>query len=177
MNVTAARLQGTDLILSLQNPNEAGRFVYDFKPGDYELSKVKRKRSLDANAYAWVLIHKIAQKVHEPPVDVYRRCIRDLGSKTVVVCAQQEYVEQEIQTFLAGHIGRMVDIGESKIPGCVVLHKKYGSSSYSVEEMSAFLENIIQECIALDIEYKSQEEIDGLLRQWRRYEERVRDDP
>ena len=175
MNVMSARIQGNDLILSLQNPSEAGKLVYNFKAGEYELNKIKKKRSLDANAYSWVMINKIAEKVHEPPVEVYRRCIRDLGCRTVVVCAPEEYVEQEIQTFIAGHLGRMVDIGDSKIPGCVVLHKRYGSSSYDVDQMRQFIDNIIQECIALDIEYKPQEEIEMLLKRWGEYEERVRD--
>ena len=30
------------------------------EPGEYEIVKAKKKRSLDANAYAWVLIDKIA---------------------------------------------------------------------------------------------------------------------
>ena len=174
MRINSAKLQGNELILSVLNPFEAAKLVYEFKAGDYELSKVKKKRSLDANAYCWVLINKIAEKVHEPPVDVYRRCIRDLGCKTVVVCAQEDDVEEEIQTFLAGHIGRMVDLGDSKIPGCVVLHKRYGSSSYDVDQMRSFIDNIIQECIALDIEFKPQEEIEVLLKRWGEYEERIR---
>ena len=174
MRIDAARLQGNELILTV-NPMEAAKAVYNFRAGEYELSRTKKKRSLEANSYCWVLINKIAEKVHEPPVDVYRRCIRDLGCKTVIICAQEEDVEAEIQTFLAGHIGRMVDIGDSKIPGCVVLHKRYGSSSYDVDQMRQFLDNIIQECIALDIPYKSEEEIEVLLKRWGEYEERVRD--
>lgn len=165
MRIESARLKDGELVLSV-NPVEAAKLVYSFEPGEYEIIKAKKKRSLDANAYAWVLINKIAQRVHEAPVDVYRKCIRDLGCKTVVVCAQEEDVEAEIQSFLSGHIGRMVDIGDSKLPGCVVLHKRYGSSSYTVDEMRQFIEAIIQECVALDIPYKSNEEIEGLLRKW-----------
>jgi hypothetical protein len=75
-------------------------------------------------------------------------------------------VETEVETFLQGHIGRMVQIGESKLPGCATIIKKYGSSSFSVQQMQAFIEAIIQDCIALDIEYKTPEEIDSLLAQW-----------
>ena len=60
----------------------------------------------------------------------------------------------------------MVKVGESKIPGCVTIHKMYGSSSYSVEEMSRFIDSIIQECIALDIDVYPQEKIEKLLRKW-----------
>lgn len=166
MRITGARLQGSDLILSLSNPAEAAREVFKFKPGEYEIRKAKRKRSLDANAYSWALIHQIASKIHEPPVEVYRGYIRDIGSKVSVSCVQKEDMELEIQTFLDGHIGRMVDIGDSKIPGCVTLHKKYGSSSYSVQEMAAFIDHIVQDCMALDIETRDPADIESLLQQW-----------
>lgn len=170
MIVTSARLSGNQLILTLTNPSEAAKTVHKFNAGEYELTKVKKKRSLDANAYCWTLIHKIAEKVHEPPVDVYRAYIRDIGCKSHVVCIQADDVETEVETFLQGHIGRMVQIGESKIPGCATIIKKYGSSSFSVQQMQAFIEAIIQDCIALDIEYKTPEEIDSLLAQWGAYD-------
>lgn len=143
MQVINARLQANELILTLPNPSDAAKLVYRFKAGEYDISRVKEKRSLDANAYRWVLINKIAQKVHEPPVEVYRKCIKDLGCKTTVVCAQEQDIEDEINSFLAGHIGRMVDVGESRIPGCVTLHKRYGSSSYDTQQMASFIDNII----------------------------------
>ena len=166
MVITSARLQGDDLILTLANPAEGAKTAYKFNAGEYELVKAKRKRSLDANAYCWVLIHKIAEKVHEPPVEVYRSYIRDIGCKTHVVCVQTENVETEVETFLHGHIGRMVQIGESKLPGCATIVKKYGSSSFTVEQMTAFIELIIQDCMSQGIEYKTPEEINSLLRQW-----------
>lgn len=166
MRIESARLSGSELILTLSNPLEAAREVFKFKPGEYDIVKHRKKRSLDANAYCWALIHKIAQKVHEPPGEVYRRYIRDLGCKTVVTCVQKDDVETEVNTFLQGHIGRMVDIGESRIPGCATLHKKYGSSDYDVQQMAAFIDSICEDCRALDIETRPEEEINSLLKQW-----------
>lgn len=166
MIITSAKLNGNQLILDLVNPLEAAKTVHKFNAGEYELVKAKKKRSLDANAYCWVLIHKIADKLYTPPVEIYRQYIRDIGSKVTVVCVQADDVEDEVNTFLDGHIGRMVDIGESKIPGCATIHKKYGSSSYSVQEMARFIDIISQDCIALDIELKSEEEVESLLKRW-----------
>ena len=166
MTVTGARLQGNELILTLRNPLEAAREVYRFRAGEYELTRARKKRSLDANAYCWVLINAIAQKIHEPPVEVYRRYIRDVGCRTSVVCVRVEDAEAEIQSFLQGHIGRMADIGESKLPGCVTIHKKYGSSSYDSRQMAAFIDSIVQDCLALDIETRPREEIESLVSQW-----------
>lgn len=166
MMISSARLQGNELILTLPNPLEAAKEVYKFKAGDYDIVKHKKRRSLDANAYCWLLINKIAAKVHEEPVEVYRRYIRDIGCKTSVVCVQVEDVQTEVECFLANHIGRMVEVGESKLPGCATIVKKYGSSSYDVQQMAAFIDSIVQDCFALDIETRSQEEIESLLHQW-----------
>ena len=59
MKIDAARYEGGELIFSTTDP-AARRMVYEFKPGEYELRRRKERRSLDANAYAWVLIDKIA---------------------------------------------------------------------------------------------------------------------
>ncbi len=166
MTITGARLNGGELILTLSSPLEAARLVHKFKAGEYDLVKHKRKRSLDANAYCWTLIHKVAAKVGRAPVEVYRDYIRDLGCKTKVCCVQETDVEDEVHDFIEGHIGRMVDIGDSRLPGCVVLHKKYGSSSYDTAQMAQFIDNIVQDCQALDIETRTPEELDSLLSQW-----------
>lgn len=166
MRISNARLQGNELILTLPNPLEASREVYKFKPGNYDIVPHRERRSLDANAYCWTLIHKIAEKVHEPAVEIYRGYIRDVGCKTSVVCVLAEDLETEVDTFLSGHIGRMVDIEESKLPGCVNIHKKYGSSSFDVQQMSAFIDLIKQDCVALDIDVRTPEEIDSLLKGW-----------
>lgn len=166
MKIENARILGNELILRLTHPADAARFVYRFEAGDYEIEKAKRRRSLDANAYCWVLINKIAELLREPPKEIYRRYIRDIGCKTHIVCVQHDDVETEVETFLAGHIGRMVEVGDSKIPGCATIHKKYGSSSFDVSQMAAFIEQISQDCTAVGIEVRPQEEIDSLLSQW-----------
>ena len=168
MTITNARIERNELILTLANPADAGKLVYRFKAGEYTIEKVKQKRSLDANAFAWLCINRIAEKIHEPPVEVYRRYIRDIGSKRIVTCVRLEDLDTEVKTFTINHIGRMVNIGESKIPGCATVEKIYGSSDYTVEQMSALIDAIVQDCDALDIETKTQEEIEKLLHEWRK---------
>lgn len=166
IQITGARISGNELILSLENPGEAAKAVYRFQPGKYELKRIRKQRSRDANAYSWVLIDKIARKIHDEPVEVYRRYVRDLGCRTSTCCVRVEDVELETRTFLSGHLGRMVEVGESKLPGCATLRKLYGSSSYDSKQMAAFIDAILQDCRALDIETRPQEEIDSLLQQW-----------
>ena len=146
------------------------RSQYDkLKDAEIEINikKFSEKRSLDANAYAWVLIHKISEKTRREPIVVYREFIRDFSCKTQVTCVLAEDAESEINDFISGHLGRMVDVGESKIPGCVVLHKKYGSSSFTREQMSGFIDIICDTCRELEIETKSEEEIESLVGSWK----------
>ena len=65
MRVEAASYADGGLVLRTSDP-DARRFAYSFKPGEYELVKAKKRRSLDANAYAWTLIDKIAAAVRLP---------------------------------------------------------------------------------------------------------------
>jgi len=146
------------------------RNLYDkLKDADVEvkIEKYSPPRTKDANSYAWVLIHKIAEKTRREPIVVYREFIRNFSCKTQVTCVMAEDAEDEIRDFVSGHLGRMVDVGESKIPGCVVLHKKYGSSSFNREQMSAFIDIICDACRELEIETKSKEEIDSLVGSWK----------
>ena len=44
-----------------------------------EVKQYRKKRSLDANAYCWVLIDKLAEKLNVSKTEVYRREIKEIG--------------------------------------------------------------------------------------------------
>jgi hypothetical protein len=131
-----------------------------------KLSKFKQKRSLDANAYCWVLISKIAEKTKIPKDEVYRNAIRGIGGNYDVVCIQNKAVESLCSAWVRNGIGWQTDTMPSKLDGCTNIMLYYGSSTYDVEQMSRLIDNIMQDCIALGIETKSQAEIDSLLSHW-----------
>lgn len=166
MKVNNMIRQGNWLILVLDNPRDMDHVLDGFLAGEYELTRKKQKRSLDANAYCWVLITKIAARIHDIPVDVYRRYVRDVGQKTVITCVMETDVETEAKAFLEHHIGRSIEVGDSRLQGCVTLHKHYGSSDYDTAQMARFLDLIIQDCRELGIETRPEEEVQSLLRQW-----------
>lgn len=138
------------------------------KDKQYDLRLHREKRSLDANAYCWVLINRIAEKIHEPPVVIYRRYIRDIGCRVHIVLVNISDLELETASFMAGHIGRMVSVEECVTnPDKVFLHKKYGSSNYDTRQMAAFIDAIVQDAQALGIETKDPNEIESLLNSWK----------
>ena len=154
-----------ELRLKTADPS-ARKFVYQFKEGDYDIVKAKKKRSLDANALAWKLIHDIAGEIGISPEEVYRDAVRNIGGVSDVICIKEKAKDAFAKAFIDGHLGRQVEEMPSKIPGCVTLVCTYGSSDYSVSQMSQFIDNLLQDCAALGIVTPEQERINSLLEEW-----------
>lgn len=132
-----------------------------------KVGKFKQKRSLDANAYCWTLIGKIAEKSNVPKEEVYREAIRGIGGNYDIVCIKEEAADSLRSAWAKNGIGWQSETMLSKLDGCTNVLLYYGSSTYDTEQMSRLIENIIQDCKALGIETKSQEEIDSLVKSWR----------
>lgn len=164
MKLDSARYEGGELILSTTDP-EARRVAYKFKAGEYELVRRKPRRSLDANALYWELCGRLARAVNEPPEEVYKRHIRDIGNYDVL-CVQDKAVENFAQHWCSGHLGRMVETRASKIARCTTVLAYYGSSDFDKAQMSRLIDNCIQDCRALDIETLPPWQLEGLLSQW-----------
>lgn len=131
----------------------------------YEVKEYKEKRSLDANAYDWVLLGKLQDRLHIPKEDMYRDLIRNIGSYEVVPI-KNEALGKFKQAWSKNGLGWITDTTRSKLEGYTNVIAYYGSSIYDTKEMSRFIELIIQECEQLHIETRSKEEIDSLLESW-----------
>lgn len=169
MKIEKAYYAGGELHL-VCSPADGLKFVYGFKEGTYEIvpqKKEKKRRSLDANAYAWVLINKIADKVGESPMDVYRNSVRDTGGAAL---APEEVpvdrLESYIREFVGGHLGRQVKIFPSYTFGTVNVIRIFGSSDYDTAQMARFIDGLVQDAQALEIETKDPAWIQSLLDSW-----------
>lgn len=130
-----------------------------------KVDKFRKKRSLDANAYAWVLIGKLSEKTNIPAEEIYRAAIKEIGNYEIV-CVQNEAVDSLRSVWEKNGIGWQTATMPSRIEGCtnVVLH--YGSSTYDVAQMARLITNLQQDCEQLGIETKSPEELLSLLNSW-----------
>lgn len=134
---------------------------------DLEVKEHRKKRSLDANAYCWVLINKLAEVMRIPPVDVYRQAIQDISGNSEILPIKEEAVEQFKQAWSHHGLGWFCrDMGQSKLQGYRNLMVYYGSSVYSVQQMNALIENLVQDCKALDIDVMTERERSLLLEEW-----------
>ena len=130
------------------------------------VKKYRKGRSLDANAYAWVLIDKIAQRLKLSKAEVYRNAIRTIGGVSETYCALDKSVDRLCQVWSQNGLGWQTETFPSKIEGCTNVILYYGSSSYDTEQMSALIDSLVQECKALGIETMPPEELESLIKNY-----------
>lgn len=139
-------------------------------PHDVEI-QIKRysaRRSLDANARAWVLIDQIAGKTGEKKVDVYRNAIREIGGVSETVCVRDQALDTLCNKWEGKGQGWQTECSPSKLPGCTNVTLYYGSSTYDTKQMAALIDSLIQDANALGIPTMSPDEVEKLLTQWGR---------
>ena len=80
----------------------------------YEVKEYRQKRSLDSNAYAWVLIGKIQDKLNIPKEEIYRDLIRNIGSYEIIP-VKNEAVEKFRQAWSKNGLGWITETTKSKL--------------------------------------------------------------
>ena len=134
---------------------------------DLEVKEHREKRSLDANAYAWVLIHKLAAVERITPEEVYLLNIPKVGNNYTPVCLRECDVQRFIKSWESNGLGWPVkDLGPSQVPGCRNLMAYHGSSTYDTQQMAALIDNLVQDCKALDIETLTPDKLALLKEAW-----------
>ena len=145
------------------------KVFHELEPADYDITvkKRKEKRSLDANAYAWVLIGKIAEVLRTNITEVYRRIISEMSAFEVVPI-REDALEKWRSTWENNGLGWVTqDLGQCKnFKGYHNVKCHYGSSTFDKSEMSHFIDLIIQECKQLDIEHLPDYELERLKENW-----------
>lgn len=134
-----------------------------------DIKKWRKKRSLDANSYCWVLCDKIAKELSKESIvtkeEVYRDAILQIGSF-------EPFIVQECSFDKFKRIWQRQGIGfivqeVSRKDKCIKVHCYYGSSTYDSKEMSLLINIIVNLAKSLNIETKPRAELDSLLRSWK----------
>lgn len=126
----------------------------------------KLRRSLDANALAWVLIDKLAEKMSIEKTEIYRQYIKEIGGVSETVCVMEKAADKLCEAWEQHGIGWQTERMKSKIPKCVNVVLYYGSSVYDKAQMSRLIDLIMQDCRENGIETYDREEMDKLLEAW-----------
>lgn len=172
---------GREWVISFSTPydfRDAFDDLYD-KDLEINISKRTKKRSLDANAFAWALINKIAKELQkrEPksgwtPRDVYRNAIRDVAGACYVHCVPNDQVEQFVKDWESLGMGFQVELFPSKVEGCTNGKFWKGSHLYNTQQMSILINNLIQDAEAIGIPTIPDEEAQRLLGDWSKKHEK-----
>ncbi|WP_418932294.1 hypothetical protein [Hominenteromicrobium sp.] len=133
---------------------------------DVTVKKHREKRSLDANAYFWVLVDRLAEKTRIPKTDIYRRYIREIGGNHEMVCVIDSAVEKLRNGWEHNGLGWQTDTMPSRIPGCTNVILYYGSSTYNTRQMSHLIDMAVQDCQEQNIETLSPEKLAGMMEEW-----------
>ena len=133
---------------------------------DVTVKKHREKRSLDANAYFWVLVDQLAEKTRIPKTDIYRRYIREIGGNHEMVCVIDSAVEKLRNGWEHNGLGWQTDTMPSRIPGCTNVILYYGSSTYNTRQMSHLIDMAVQDCQEQNIETLSPEKLAGMMEEW-----------
>ena len=147
------------------SPPEALKQLYGIKVGkDYDIKPHVEKRSRNANAYAWLLLTKLASQLGISKEEAYRHAVENIGGKTDVLSMRTQAVKDFTRAFMNGHIGRNVEILYTDNDKTDVVIT-YGSSDFNTQQMAQFIDSIVQDCLAIGIETKTKEEIESLINQ------------
>lgn len=132
------------------------------------IKEKKKKRSLDANSYFWLLCDKLAEKTRIPKTEIYRSYIKEIGGVSDTVCVLDKAVDKLCDNWERNGLGWQTDHYKSKMKGCTNVVLYYGSSTYDSKQMSHLIELIVQDCLANEIETLPPEQLQALNSEWGR---------
>lgn len=137
--------------------------IKDLEKLSVKATKYRQKRSLDANAYAWVLMTKIANALKSSKEEVYEEMLRRYGK-----------LYEDENGLITVTVKKSVDM--SKVDGHwqkIKSNDKFtayamikGSSEYDTKEMSDFIDGIVSDAQELGIQTESPEAIREMKERW-----------
>ena len=141
------------------------------KDKQFEIKLYKPRRSLDSNAYCWLLLGKLQEALKIPKEDIYRDLIKNIGSYEIIPI-KNEALDKFRSAWSKNGIGWITETTPSKLDGFTNVLAYYGSSTYNTSEMSKLIDLIVQECQQLGIETKNPAELKSLLESWDKNEQK-----
>lgn len=160
--------EGTSYICLNVPYRDARKFVGEMKNKKYdvEIKEHRERRSLDANAYCFVLLDKLAEALREPKEALYRSYIKEIGGNSETVCVLDGAVDNLRKGWERNGLGWQTDVIPSKIKGCTNVILYYGSSTYDTAQMSRLIDLIIQDCKGCGIETLPPERLAAMIGEW-----------
>lgn len=148
-------------------------FIDEMKDGrEYVLTlkQAKRKRSLNANNYAWALIDKLAEAQNMAAVEIYRAYIKDVGGNMECVTVSDNAVSTLRELWQSKGLGWQMETAPTPYEGYTDVFLYYGSSTFDSRTMARLIDLIVQDCKEQGIETLEDTELERLVKEWERHE-------
>lgn len=139
-------------------PYEDFRQAYEELKGceklSLEIKRYRRKRSLDANAYYWVLCTKLARVLQVSNQEIHNQMLRRYGQPEIfegkaafITIPDTEPAEKKVNNAMDYHLQPTSQVREG-LDGVVYRTYKLlrGSHTYNTEEMARLIDGLISEC-------------------------------
>ena len=170
------KTKATELTLTADCRPEDAEKLLD-KELSIELKEYRQKRSLDANAYHWVLCTKIADAVGTSAVRVHNDMLRKYGQIELVdgqavyiVIPDTDEAQARVDEAMTYHIRPTSQVKPGKDGK---MYRTYmmlrGSHDYDTKEMSTLIDGVVSEAKELGIETMTPDRIKEMMAA---YEER-----
>lgn len=128
----------------------------------HKIEDYREKRSNKANAYFWELLGQLCFEMNLDTIEEYKKRVKELG-----IFRHWEIEKENIETFKKmwtdKGIAWFIEIVDIETNGKIPINAYYGSSSYNTKQMSKLIDGVVQDCQAIGIETKTEEEIKSLF--------------
>ena len=151
------------LMLEINERGDFEQIVDDLKDKDklsIELKQYRQRRSLNANAYAWLLIGQIADILRAGKDEIYLKCLKRYG--------QSELISVLSHVPIGNYVKYYEEAGESKLNGKDFTHYRVykGSSEFDSREMSIFVDGVCSEAKTLGIQTETPDQLAEMKARW-----------
>lgn len=137
--------------------------------------KYRKKRSLDANAYYWQLLSKIAEKLKTTTAFLHNKYLREcavfdlVDDKAIyIVMPDTDTARNKIDEAMEYHLYPTSQVKPGKGD---IMYRTYmmlkGSHEYDTKEMSRLIDSVVEDAKTLGIETLPQSELERLVASWR----------
>lgn len=159
---------GVWLCVKVNEPAPAREFVLNHKDRlyDCEIKEHREKRSLDANAYCWTLLDKLADALRTTKEELYLQKVREVGpfKDFCLTDGEAKTFRHAWEKLGTGWPTEVVDYyqdGDRQ-----VVRAYYGSSTYNTKRMSRLIDSIVEDCKAIGIETLPPEKLAAMKEEW-----------
>lgn len=146
-------------VVGCDDLNNVAKLKEDKSLCNIDIKKHREKRSLNANAYCWVLIEKIAEKMKMSKDEIYKRELCDYGTIATDDDGRKIIFSLKADIDVGKYFKYYKELGYSKDKKFKHYYVIKGSSEYDSNEMAKFIDGIVQDCQTLGIETLTPEEI------------------